>query len=97
MDIIMVHGSPGNGKTTIAAKLHEHFQSPWFEFGWIPEFRMLNPHTSITMREEEQLSFENVVLVAKNYVRHGFRNIILSDLDDVRMLDIPRRSRDTVL
>ena len=90
MDIIVVHGSPGNGKTTIAAKLHEHFKSPWFEFGWIPEFTKLNPHTSISMKEEEQLSFENVVLVAKNYLKHGYENVILSDFNDVRMLDIPQ-------
>lgn len=27
-------------------------------------------------------------MVAKNYNRHGFKNIIITDLDDVRMMDI---------
>ncbi len=90
IDFIIVGGSPGNGKTTLSAMLHRHFQSPYFEFGWIPEFRMLAPSLRISQREEEQLSFENLVLVAKNYRKHGFKHVILTDLDDARMLDIPR-------
>jgi ribosomal-protein-alanine N-acetyltransferase len=34
--LIIVHGAPGCGKTTIAKKLHERYKCPWFEFGWIP-------------------------------------------------------------
>ncbi|MDF2542492.1 MAG: hypothetical protein K0S47_2210 [Herbinix sp.] len=89
MDVIVIGGSPGNGKTTIGSDLHKKYESPWFEFGWIPEFTMLNPHTRIGMKEEEQMTFENLVLVVKNYLKHGFENIILTDLNDMRMLDIP--------
>jgi len=89
VDIIVIHGSPGNGKTTISKQLHETLKSPWFEFGWIPEFTMLNPHTRILPQKEEQLAFENLVLVCKNYIKHGYANVILSDLNDIRMLDIP--------
>jgi len=95
MDVVVIHGAPGCGKTTLAGLLHERLKSPWFEFGWIPEFTRRNPHTEISGREEEQLSFENLVLVARNYIRHGFENIILSDLDDVRLLDIAREFRGT--
>ncbi len=62
---------------------------PWFEFGWIPEFTKLNPHTRISQSEEEQLSFENLILVCKNYKRHGYENVVLTDLSDARLLDIP--------
>lgn len=90
IDFIILHGSPGTGKTTLSRKLHEYLESPYFEFGWIPEFRMLAPSIQITQRQEEQLSFENLIAVAKNYNRHGFKNVILTDFDDIRMLDIPK-------
>jgi len=89
MELIVIHGAPGCGKTTVSRKLHELLKSPWFEFGWIPEFRQLTPHTEILPKLEEQIAFENLVLVSKNYMQHGFKNIILSDLNDIRMLDIP--------
>jgi len=86
--VIVVHGAPGCGKTTVAGLLHQHLKSPWFEFGWIPEFTWRNPHTEISCRDEERMSFENLMLVTQNYIRHGFENVILSDLNDIRMLDI---------
>ena len=89
MDIIVIHGAPGCGKTTIAQKLHAALKSPWFEFGWIPEHRNLTPHTEISYEEEAQIAFENLALVCRNYVRHGFENILLSDLEDRHVLSIP--------
>jgi hypothetical protein len=83
-----LNNSPGNGNTTLSRKLHEHFQSTYFEFGWIPEFRMLAPSMKISQKDEEQLSFENLILVSKDYNQHGYKNVIITDLDDVRMLDI---------
>jgi len=50
---------------------------------------MLNPHNEMTGKEEEEMSFENLILVCRNYIKHGFENILLSDLMDKRMLDIP--------
>ncbi len=90
MDFIVIHGAPGSGKTTLAQEIHRRLQSPWFEFGWIPEFTKKNPHTDISQREEEQMSFENLSLVCKNYAAHGYENVILTDLNDVRLLDIPQ-------
>jgi adenylate kinase family enzyme len=71
MDFIFIHGAPGSGKSTLAWALQNHLQSPCFEFGWIPEFRVKRAST-ITWEEEESLAFENLTLVVKNYVRHSF-------------------------
>lgn len=89
LDFIIIHGSPGCGKTTLARRLHDYYESPYFEFGWIPEYRTLAPSINISQRQEEQLSFENLISVTKNYNKYGFKNVIITDLDDVRMLHIP--------
>lgn len=52
---------------------------PLFEFGWIPEFRNTGDREMLYV-EEEGLAFENLVLVTKNYAAHGFRWVILTDL-----------------
>ena len=80
MPVILLNGAPGSGKSTVGALLHEKWRCPWFEFGWIPEFRHLNPHTEITYEQEEMLSFENLMLVTQNYLRHGFERVLISDL-----------------
>ena len=91
MSMILLNGAPGSGKSTVAALLHEKLRCPWFEFGWIPEFRHLNPHTQISYEEEEALSFENLMLVTENYLRHGYENILLSDLSAKRIYEAADR------
>ena len=95
MAVILMNGAPGTGKTTVSALLHEKLKCPWFEFGWIPEFRCLNPHTEISYEEEEQLSFENLMLVTKNYLRHGYEQVILSDLSMERVLEAAEILKDS--
>ncbi len=88
MDFIFIHGAPATGKSTLAWALQQHLQCPCFEFGWIPEFRTKRDST-ITWEEEESLAFENLTLVVKNYVRHGFEKIIITDLRDHIIQTIP--------
>ena len=90
-DIIFLTGAPGSGKSTVAAKLHEILGSPWFEFGWIPEFRQLNPHTTISYEEEAAMSAENLALVVENYLKHGFENVIVTDLEDEKIVQMYER------
>ena len=90
MDFIFIHGAPGTGKSSLAWALQSRFQSPCFEFGWIPEFRTKS-NSTISYVEEEGLAFENLCLVLRNYVRHGFDNIIVTDLRDPIIRQIPRR------
>ena len=80
MSVVVILGAPGTGKSTVAALLHKKLKCPWFEFGWIPEFRNQNPYQEISYEEEERLSFENLVLVTKNYLRHGYEHVLLTDI-----------------
>ena len=86
-DLIFIAGAPGTGKSTIANGLQKKFRSPFFEFGWIPEFRKKDGE-EISYIEEELIAFENLVLVLKNYIKHGFKNIIVTDLEDKRILEL---------
>ncbi len=88
MDFIFIHGASGSGKSTLAWALQRLLQGPCFEFGWIPEFRVKRD-TTITWTEEESFSFENLTLVVKNYVRHGFEKIIITDLSDHIIQTVP--------
>lgn len=87
--LIFIAGAPGTGKSSVALVLHNKLKTPIFEFGWIPEFRQKG-NTEISYKEEEKIAFENLTLVLKNYVKHGFKNIIVTDLEDKRILQIEK-------
>lgn len=87
-DVIVIAGAPGTGKSTLAKKIQEDSGNPMFEFGWIPEYRN-KPNGEIPYEKEEALSFENLILVTKNYLKNGFKGIVLTDLDDKRIPEIP--------
>lgn len=86
-DIIFIAGAPGAGKSSVATLLQEKLDCPCFEFGWIPEFRNKGVET-ISYEEDEAIAFENLSLVTKNYVKHGFKNIIITDLEDKRIKEL---------
>ncbi len=88
-ELIFIAGAPGIGKSTVAHKLQKMLKSPCFEFGWIPEFRY-KENQEIDYVEEEGIAFENLVLVIKNYLKHGFKNIIITDLEDKRIFEIDK-------
>ncbi|MFQ5540744.1 MAG: hypothetical protein ACE5F4_00650 [Candidatus Paceibacteria bacterium] len=88
-DIIFIAGAPGTGKSSVAHALQKNLTSPCFEFGWIPEFRQKGART-IPYEEEEGIAFENLVLVTKNYIKHGFSHVIITDLEDKRIIELHR-------
>lgn len=89
LDFLFLHGAPGAGKSSVARRVHERLGTPYFEFGWIPEFRQLR-HEALTYEQEEALSFENLALVLKNYRRRGFDRIVVTDLRDPIVRRVPR-------
>jgi len=87
--IIFIAGAPGSGKTTISNKLKIKLNDcPLIDFGWIREFH-LNKSWSNANNKEEQMSFENLVYILKNYIKNGYPYIIVNDLQDRRITEIP--------
>ena len=87
-DLIVIAGAPGSGKTTVADLLHGTLESPYIDFGCIREFHLDREWQTANSREE-QMSFENLVYILKNYIRYGYKNIIVTDLQDFRVQRIP--------
>ena len=87
-DLIVIAGALGSGKTTIADLLHGTLESPYIDFGYIREFHLDRAWKNQSPREE-QMSFENLVYILKNYIHYGYKNIIVTDLQDFRVQQIP--------
>ena len=59
------------------------------DFGWIREFH-LNKSWSNTSDKEEQMSFENLVSILKNYIKNEYPYVIVTDLLDKRIMEISK-------
>src|SRR5215216_4367864 len=88
LDLLVIAGSPGSGKTTVCDCLYAALKSPYIDFGEVRNFH-LDCHWSNESPLEEQMSFENLIYILKNYIRYGYKNVILSDLKDFRVRQIP--------
>jgi dephospho-CoA kinase len=87
-DLIVIAGAPGSGKTTVANLLRRTLASPFIDYGYIREFH-LDAEWKNQSPREEQMSFENLVYILENYIRYGYKNIIVTDLRDFRVQQIP--------
>ncbi len=93
VDLLVIAGSPGSGKTTVANLLHAILESPFIEFRNLREFH-LDREWRNQSPQEEQMAFENLVFILKNYILHGYKNIVLTDLKDFRVKQIPELFAD---
>lgn len=86
--LVFIGGAPGSGKTTVSRLLHERFQSVMIDFGTLREFHLDILWTKQS-EKEEQMAFENLIFILKNYIRNGYKNVIVNDLKDFRIEQIP--------
>lgn len=88
-DFIFIIGTSGIGKSTLAKGLLEHYKTTCVEQWMIPEFYSRNGVEEMTGELEELTCWENQVAMLFCFNKLGFKNIIASDIDDLRTGDIP--------
>lgn len=87
LPLIFIGGSPGTGKTTVSKLLKEKLNSPYIDFGWLREFH-LDREWKNANETEEQMTFENLVFMLKNYIKHDYKNVIVTDLLEKRIAQL---------
>lgn len=93
-DFIFVIGASGVGKSTLCRNLYGHYRTAYMEQSQAPEFECLTGEEDVTGIEEEEICWQWLVSSLKSYHNMGFRNVICSDLDDLRVRDIPEVFRE---
>lgn len=88
-DFIFITGASGIGKTTLANGLLEHYKTTCIEQHMIPEFISRDGNEPMTGELEELTCWENQVAMLMCFHRLGYKNIIATDIDDLRTADIP--------
>lgn len=85
--LIFIGGSPGTGKTTISKLLRDNLNSPYIDFGWLRELH-LDREWKNASETEEQMAFDNLVFMLKNYIKNDYKNVIVTDLLEKRIAQI---------
>jgi len=90
VNILFIYGAPGTGKTTISNLLNKKLKnSVLIDLGHLREFH-LNAKWSNTTKKEEKMSFENLCFIIKNYVKNRYKNIIVNDLLEEMIIQVPK-------
>ena len=84
-DLIIISGAPGSGKSTIGELLREQHGFPLIDFGWLRQGHLDDKWSNATA-EEEGMAFENLIFIIKNYWRHGYKNIVVTDFQDNKVV-----------
>lgn len=89
LDFIFVTGTSGVGKSTLCKNLMEQFRSVVVEQHMVPEFLSRDGTEEMTGELEERTCWECTKAMALCFHRLGYRNVLVSDIDDLRTRDIP--------
>ena len=88
-DYIFITGASGIGKTTLANGLLEHYKTTCIEQHMVPEFISRDGIEPMTGELEELTCWETQVAMLQCFHKLGYKNILASDIDDLRTADIP--------
>lgn len=88
-DFIFITGTSGVGKSTLAQGLLKHFKTTCVEQHMVPEFISRDGIEEMTGELEELTCWENQKAMLFCFNALGYKNIIASDIDDLRTRDIP--------
>lgn len=75
-DLILVLGTPGSGKTTIAKLLKNKLGSVHINYDKIRNMHLKDDWSNAS-DDERSMAFANLVFLLRNYLRHGYKNIIV--------------------
>ena len=89
LDFIFITGTSGIGKSTLAQKLLQTLRTVVIEQHMVPEFISRDGAEEMTGALEELTCWENTKAMAFCFHNLGYKNIIISDMDDLRTADIP--------
>ena len=89
LDFIFIIGASGIGKSTLAQGLLNKYKTVVIEQNMVPEFISRDGSAEMTGELEELTCWENTKAMALCFHKLGYKNIIVSDLDDLRTADIP--------
>ena len=88
IDLLIVGGSPGSGKSALCQGLRSRWNIvPFIEFSRLREFH-LDCAWSKQNPKEESLSFDHLAHIVRSYVRNGYRPVMVTDLKDERIVKI---------
>ena len=89
MDFIFVTGASGIGKSTLCQGLLEHYRTTVVKQHMVPGFISRDGTEEMTGELEEFTCWQVQTAMLFAFHRLGYRNIIASDIDDLRTADIP--------
>jgi predicted kinase len=93
VDLIVIAGAPGVGKSTLAEGLRRRFGSPVLEFSALRQPHLDSTWSNATTKEHN-MSWENLRFIVRNYVRYGYSNIVVTDLREERVHQVPAEFGD---
>ncbi len=89
LDFIFITGTSGIGKSTLCKHLYARLKTVVIEEHMVPDFTSRDGVEEMTGELEELTCWENTKAMAFCFHHLGYRNIIISDIDDLRTADIP--------